>query len=180
MMKKQNKTLQPQASPAVEPKKQYGKTLLGLASEFDYYNPHGEEHDQLVELLDRCVNEGEALAKSCWVAARPADMAGVAYDRLVEHAKDFSTLDRVYLRNTWLAHFIHSVLYAYRRWDGDVTPEDLLHSLTQEHADFVSNLRDARRTLRDHPELVQDEIRKAAAALPDTQDHRPLDQSGAA
>ena len=70
-MKRQKRTIhsQPPVSPAAQPLHEYGQTLLGLASEFAYDTPNGEEHDQLVARLDRCVNSSYSMAESCWMAA---------------------------------------------------------------------------------------------------------------
>jgi hypothetical protein len=176
-MKRKTVPSEPPASPAAQP--QYGKTLLGLASEFHYYNPSGEEHDKLVALLDRCVHVGFTLEESCWGIACPIGLWGVAYNRLVEHAEDFNTLDLIFERESWLADFITDVLSLYRHRNGDVTPENLLRVLAQQHNEFMGNLGDASRFLRDHPESAQDEVRKAAAALPDTHQSADQDQCGA-
>jgi hypothetical protein len=107
-------------------------------------------------------------------------MAGATYGLLTKHAEDFGTLNLVYLRRGWLAEFITGVLSAYRLWNGNVTPEDLLGMLVEKHNEFMGSLGDARRILRTHPESVQDDIRKAAAALPDTHQSADQDQCGAA
>jgi hypothetical protein len=130
-MKRQNKTSQPPASPAAQPHHEYGKTLLGLASEFFSSE---DDHTQLVELLDRHVNGPFSLAESCWIAAQPEGMDNVAYDRLVDHAEDFATLDAVYRDDGWLARFIGDVLDLYRYRDGDVSPEYLLSMLAKSTA----------------------------------------------
>jgi hypothetical protein len=98
----------------------------------------------------------------------------------VKHAEDFTTLDMAYRRDKWLAGFIKLVLDVYRHRDGDVTPEDVLRILTEEHDGFMCDLAVARRVLRNHPESVQDEVRKDAAALPDTHQPADQDQCGAA
>lgn len=56
----------------------------------------------------------------------------------------------------------------------------LLGMLAEKHNEFMSSLGDARRILRNHPESVQDEVCKAAAALPDTHQSADQDQCGAA
>jgi hypothetical protein len=136
----------------------------------------GEDDSQLIQLLDRCVNEGFSLAESCWMAAQPEGMAGVEYDQLMDHAEDFATLDAVYRDDGWLARFIGDVLDLYRFRHGDITPEFVLSLLAQQHGQLMASVNHTRLILRNHPGMVQGEIRKAAAAL-DTADQ---DEHGAA
>jgi phosphoserine phosphatase len=77
----------------------------------------------------------------------------------------FCGLRLVMLRNDWCVRFLRRLLDSYD-YSNPLTPDDVADNLDAFLLNFHHEIRDARNLIKDHPEAVAAEIRKAIQKHP--------------
>jgi hypothetical protein len=87
------------------------------------------------------------------------------FDFVKKNAEGIKALRRIKSEGGWLSSFVEMIFYSVNLGRLPMDPEYLLSVLGNEVYEFHGKLEQAREMLRDHPELLNAEIRAAAGAV---------------
>jgi hypothetical protein len=98
-----------------------------------------------------------------------AEAQGISWiseiEEIAAEDKMFCGLRLVMLRNDWCVRFLRRLLDSYD-YSNPLTPDDVADNLDAFLLNFHHEIRDARNLIKDHPEAVAAEIRKAIQKHP--------------
>jgi hypothetical protein len=115
-------------------------------------------------LAETAFMEGARALGEDWIAVE----FGEDRDNNPELRDDIQTAGKIFLRNEWLARFLHHLFRLYRTgarqpW----TPDDVLSILESEMDDFNLKIDETRDILKDHPDAIAAELQELAEKRPD-------------
>jgi hypothetical protein len=153
---------QPQAVPAIPPT--YSKSEFALLSRV-MVNASEGEREFMLEFLKRCAEGGYTIPEAALWESTAHFGFGIEPDQIENRAKYYRGLTLVLLKGGWLETFLGLILHLVL--DGRrLTPEDVMDTLDNDMQQFDANVDTARQILKEYPEIVAPEIKKALDAHP--------------